>query len=723
MEALDRRIRMLRKLPPEERLAAVGAAFGLTPACEAEPLALLLIELASKSSPGRGLRGTRRGTAGLARTSAAAVLLLATRWRVVPPGLRQVALAAGRGRWAESLAALQPGQLAVHGEAIAELAIDSGDPALTGCLPPILALAESRAAAMAGQALLAIALRLSEPVHLGLLGLEETSPSLRPLLDAEAAPWTPAAVGELLAAVAAAVQGFENHGRKEVLLAALLLLESPRQTIGGGDALAVLVTDRDAPAGQTLRSAFRRAKAPIARQRAWLWLREEAVAAACTERIARAPTPADHAVLLALGHLAIAPARARHLAIVPIATRPAPSDQLPPGVPAGCRVHPTGPVPDRRTLAALPPACRRQVPRLVAALDADETTRAMALEPLLLEADPIARWNAAQVLVGGHARDYCFDRHALIAGHAALRACSLGVREAGRPRAADGPRRRFASGLARSPHPVVRAIGRAETDRLTPGGQNRLQLLAALRLHRATPEAFADWVRGRVESDDPSAGVAAMMVARRIGAVAAIEAVLLRLVAGSLATPAPGASRLAATAVASLGDLRSPRTESVLRECLRTHPDARVRANAAEALGRSRRPTTRDRLPAETAAETHHRVRASVLRAMLLPWPEPKGDRATDAAEALSAMLVDPRAEHRLAGVWVVQRSLRSGLEGELGRRWERLAGRVRWLADEDTDADVRTRATVVTTRLDAAIAGLGPKAMTIAGVEGEVNP
>ena len=723
MDAMEQQIRLLRKLPAEERLAAVGAAFGIAPAPEREPLALLLIELASKSSPGPGLRWTGRRAAGLARASAAAVSLLATRWRAVPPGLRQVALAAGRGRWGESLASLSSDQLALDGESIAELAIDSGDPALTGCLPQILEHADPRAAAMAGQALLAIALRLSDQIDLGLLGLEESSPSLRPVLDADAAPWTPAAVGSLLAAVTDAVQGFENHGRKEVLLAALILLEGPRQTIGGGDALTALVTDRDAPAGQTLRSAFRRAKAPIARQRAWLWLREEAVAAACTERIARAPTLADHAVLLALGHLAIAPARARHLAIVPIATRPAPTDQLPPGVPDGRRVHPTGPVPDRHTLAVLSPACRRQVPRLVAGLDADETTRAMALEPLLLEPDPIARWNAARVLGGAHARDYCFDRDALIAGHAALRACALGVREAGRPRAADGPRRRFAAGLARSPHPVVRGIGQIESDRLTPGGRNQLQLLAARRLHRATPEAFADWVRGRVESDDPAAGVAAMMVARRISAVAAIEAVLLRLVADSLASPAPGVSRLAATGVASLGDLRSPRTESVLRECLTAHPDARVRANAAEALGRSRRPATRERLPSETVAETHHRVRASVLRAMFLPWPEPKSERTTEAAEALSAMLVDPRAEHRLAGVWVVQRSLRLGLEGELGRRWERLAGRVRWLADEDTDADVRTRATVVTTRLDAAIAGLGPRSMTMVGAVGEVDP
>jgi len=719
MDALDQRIRLLRKLPPEERLAAVRSAFGLAPEPEREPLALLLIELASKPGRGRG-RGGSKGPAGRqARVSAGAIAALSTGWRAVPPGLRQVALAAGRGRYGEAVAALVPEELARYGESVAELVIDSGDPALTGCLPLILEHGDSRAAAMAGQALLAIALRLMEGVDVGLLGLDEHSPALRPVLDAEAAPWTPAQVQALLGAVAGAVDGFENHRRKEVLLAALILLESPRQGIGGGDALATLATDGDAPAGRTLRSAFRQARAPIARHRAWLWLREEAVAAACTERVARAPTLADHAVVLASGHLAMAPARARHLAIVPIATRPAPADQLPPGVADGRRVHPTGPVPDRRTLAGLSAACRRQVPRLVCGLEADDATRALALEPLLLDPDPIVRLNTARVLAGEQARDFCFDRDPLIAGHAALRACALGVSEEGRLRAGDEPRRRFAAGLARSPHARVRSIGRAESDRLTPGGQSPLRLLAARRMHRADPDAFAGWVRGAIESDGSEGGVAAMMVARRIGAVASIESVLLRLVGDSLASPASGASRLAATGVASLGDLRSPRTESVLRECLTAHPDARVRANAAEALGRSRRPATRERLPGETAAETHHRVRASVVRAMLLPWPEPKGNRATEAAESLSAMLVDPRAEHRLAGVWVVQRSLRSGLEGELGRRWERLAGRVRWLADADTDGDVRARAAVVTDRLDAAIAGLGPRAM---GVVGEVG-
>ncbi len=740
----------LRQLPPDERVSALGAAIGLAPPGEREGLVLLLVELASKSVPQKGLRlGAWFGKHRLSHNETAregAIEVLTRHWRVIPPGLRQVALAAGRGCWEGAFDALEPGDFAACGVSLSQLTLDACDPALTKFLPSILDHGDSRAGAMAGQALLGLALRLTELSDIALLGINQEAPSLKPVLDAEFLPWTPGAVQGLLEAVAVGVASFESHKRKEVLLAALVLLESPRQGVGGvggvvggggRDALADLALDSESPAAQTLRSVFRRARAPLGRQRAWVWLRERAVAAACTERIARAPTRLDHEVLLRLGHLALAPARNRDLAIVPIATKPAPVGQTPPGATPGRRLLADGVVPDQSVLSALSPMARRSVPRLIEALDANTTTRTLALDPFLTDPDPIARFNAARVTMGPTARDYCFDREGTIARHNALRASSAGIRESGRLRVGDGARRRFARGLCRSSHRAVRLIGGAEFDRVTPGGASTLQLLAARRTHTTDPGAFADWVRGIVDSAAPGEVVGTLMVCRRIGAIAAVESILLAIIADSLTETATtetaatdaakGASRVVATAVACLGELRAPRIVSVLRECMARHPDARVRANAADGLGRLRTVGTGSLSLDEVSIEEHHRVRGSVLRALLTPWPEPKGngqevDKTSQAAESLAVMLEDSRPSYRLAGVWVVQRSLRSGLEGVIGQRWDRLASRVRWLADEDFDPSVRARAVVVTNRLDAAMAGLGPRGVGGVGGGGGVG-
>ncbi|MBK7405214.1 MAG: hypothetical protein IPJ41_11420 [Phycisphaerales bacterium] len=149
----------------------------------------------------------------------------------------------------------------------------------------------------------------------------------------------------------------------------------------------------------------------------------------------------------------------------------------------------------------------------------------------------------------------------------------------------------------------------------------------------------------------------------------------------------------------------------MLVECLGRHPDSRVRANAADALGRSRREHPRGGTLAASAEDAHHRVKGSVLRTLVSPWPEAKPtDGAAFAVERLGKMLLDERSPHRLAAVWVVQRSLTAALQGGLGRRWREVESIVRWAADGDADAKVRARASMVVARLEAATEGLGPK-------------
>lgn len=699
MTPLDRRLTILRRMRPEERLAALDATLAQVAPAEREPLAILLIELAA---PGGA-------SPELARLRLLATRTLALHWAEAPLPLRRLALAACRGCWGRALEGAD-----VHGlpapalRSLADLAIDSGDPSLTPFLAGGLESPEASAATASAQALLAQAVRLAGEDDAALLGLERSCDALRCVLDPEAAQWSGAEFRELLAAIARGVDTFDTHRRKELLLAALVLLQRPCARGPHAAPLHQLVADRESAAGRALRSALRRARAPIARRRAWHWLRETSVAAACAERVARAPTVADHAALLAEAHLALSPLRQSRLRMLPIATRPAPAGSAPPGLNGAVRrLHPEGPAPDRVALQLLGFVARRQAPRLVACLDADEATRDLALDPFLLDPDPLARLAAARVVSPGAVRDFCFDGCEAVARHAAISAGACGVSESARLRAGDAHRRRFAAALARSPHPSVRRIGGEERDRLAPGASNAAQALAARRAWAADASSFVDWVRDTVRGGDERAAVGALMTCRRIAAVPAVEPLVLAIVRDSFAAPAPSA-RLAATAVACLGDLRTARVVEVLAECMERHPDARVRANAAEAVGRCGRAA---RLAGGLGEEHHHRVRASVLRSLLAPWPEPKpAPMAAGAAEALGRMLLDERGDHRLAGVWVLQRSLSAGMRGHLGRRWEELSTRVRWLADGDHDGRVRARAARVVERLDAAVAGIGPR-------------
>ncbi len=701
MGQMDRRIRILRRLRPGERLAAIAGALPHGSDAEREAISLLLVELAATEPAGGAGSQVRVG----------AVRTLAIQWRFVPTALRQLALAACRGAWAEAIAGLEERAIAEGGVSLAELVIDSSDPAAAGALPRVLEQGDAGAAAAAAQALLALAIRLTGQDEPALLGLERRAPALRPALDPDVPSWSDAEFRLVLDAVTRGVDSFDAHRRKELLLAALLLLERP-STCLQDTPLRALVSDPGSAAGRTLRSALRRGRAPIARGRAWDWLRETAVAGACAERLARAPTVADHAAVLEAGHLALAPAREAGLRLIPLSTRPAPAETVPPGAEGlRRRVHPDGPAPDRVSLQLLGFAARRRTPRFVACLEADEASRDLALDPFLTDPDPVVRLAASRVVSATAARDFCLDGCEAIARSAAFAVSACGVPESGRLRAGDAGRRRFARVLERSPHGPVRWIGVEESDRLTPGCRNASRAIAARRAFAADASTFVDWVRDTVRSGDADASVGALMTARRIRVVSEIEPLALSIIRESLHGRSAAPERLVATAVACLGDLRAGRAAGVLAECLARHHDPRVRSNAAEAFARCRRGEPLDGALEASLADAHHRVRASAVRTLLAPWPEPKPGAGASGASvgALGEMLLDARAPHRLAGVWVVQRSLSAGMRGVIGRRWQEVTARVRWLADGDADEAVRARAGAVVRRLDAALAGLGP--------------
>ena len=700
----------LARLGRNDLLAAVNAAWPHASTDERREYAWLLTQLASGLTPHQESGQRRR--AGDDAAGARAIGLLARLWSALDSEIRGVAVAAGRGKWSRGLETLSEQEFFAAGRSLSELAIDTDDAALLPVLGRVLQGGTSGHVQAAARALLVLSLRYADPVDASLLGIDSASTVMSPPLDPVPAQRSPGDVRALLEAVGAGVACFEDHGRKDVLLAALVLLEGPRRPKCPADPLVAMARDPASIAFSALRTAFRRGRVPLARQRAWVWLREESLAAACLDRLGRAATPEDHRAVLELGHLCLSPARSRSLVFVPIATRPAAANTRPPYVPSAPRLHPEGVIPDRTTASGLSVRARRRFPAFVAALGASGSPTTLALEAMLVDHDPVARLAACRVAPTAGARDWIFDEHRAIARHAALRACSLGIAETSRPRAGDARRRQSARPLARSQHEIVRNIGQLELERLNPGDRSPLSRLAARRLWMSDPSAFADWAKAK--ANGPAAeGVDALMTVRSIGAVRCVEKLLLSIVRDSIDSPDRLDPKLVATAVACLGELSATRVISVLEGCMARHADPRVRSNAAEALGRQRHlpgvhgPSGRAGSPFD---DEHHRVRASVVRSALVTEPKPAGPAVMMAVDVVADMLTDPRPSHRLAGVWVVQRSLGAPMASAVGMKWERVVGRVRWLADEDGDAAIRRRAGVVAHRLNASLLGLGQK-------------
>jgi HEAT repeat protein len=130
---------------------------------------------------------------------------------------------------------------------------------------------------------------------------------------------------------------------------------------------------------------------------------------------------------------------------------------------------------------------------------------------------------------------------------------------------------------------------------------------------------------------------------------------------------------IASAAVKALGSAGSEQAATELAQVL-DHRDSRVRANAVEAL--SEVESTRHVQKLATMAQTEaNRPRANAIQSLMQM-------QAGDAMTALTRMLSDDRAEHRISALWVVETM---GVV-EVARQVAELAG-------SDPAADVRSRA------------------------------
>jgi HEAT repeat protein len=251
-------------------------------------------------------------------------------------------------------------------------------------------------------------------------------------------------------------------------------------------------------------------------------------------------------------------------------------------------------------------------------------------------------------------------------------------------------------------------------DAFAPGP---LGALAARRWLARDRAGFLRALLERLESPEESRRLAAIMTARRLG----IESMVLESIVRACEDVSP---RVVATAAGALvGEAAAQPAVLGTLEKVSTHADPRVRSNAVESLGRIviRAARASDEPVVKRASnviramrnapgsDEHHRVRATALRELARAAALRPAAQIEPLGPALVEMLNDPRPAHRLAGVWLAERSLAAGFfeaRGDgvsLSRREavERLAE----LAGHDPDPRVLRRARAGVKRLHAELA------------------
>jgi hypothetical protein len=450
----------------------------------------------------------------------------------------------------------------------------------------------------------------------------------------------------LHSAVASVVRTFNKHRRSGPFLAAMLLLDPVTLAWrgGGGDALVEWLADQKHESHLAWRAAIKGAPGAVARRRAWQHLGRGAADRACLNRLASAPSAAEHAAVLELWHLVINPDRGRRFAA---------SQQRGAAALAG-----THPLPAAHHLEQLSPAARRATAHLTAVVEPDRTKRARVFDAIASDADPSVRLAAMVAAQPDHdvALRFCTDTDLHIA--------------------------RFAG---------IVAGDAAEVDPWSAGCEHsRLEALRLLRLDRS---GFLAQLRARIEDGSEAQRLDGILLAKRLGLGGELEIELLRALARDDGTE----GRLTATAVSALGDVPSGAAASAVKACV-GHPVGRVRANAVEVM---LSPKWGSHGHAQWAAsllelktDRHHRVRSTLLRGVLTAAGAPLAAARSSARLELMTMIGDERPLHRLAGLWAIERAISAGSRASVFQpHWNEVASRIAQLTGREPEAAVRERA------------------------------
>ncbi len=691
------RLTLARRLPVPLRIAALGEALACASPAESERLVPELLDLAVVPTfeGGRGavraarlLPFTKRRNE---RQSDLALTQLARCWRQVIPEYAQAVLAVGENRWSSLLPRLGTDPRTPVRLSLASLVGDAGDTRLAFLLTGMLHDQDAAVGDQAEQSLLVLSVSvLRQELAANPATARFVSGVIPPHLARVVHVGVRGPVDELCEHAAEGAMTIGEHRRRGPVVAALLMgsRQRLRSREDGAAALGAWLANERHPSQSVLRSVIRWSRAPTARLRALELLTREHLAVACLDRLLRSQSLLDHELVLGSAHLLARPRRAARLAgSKPTLARPARAR-------AKGRAEDDATLPSAGAVRQLSEEARRALPGLVMALPLGVQARRAVLDPLLADESAVVRHAACRVAPAAGLDEYCFDRDARVAGTAFLRWSNAG---AGVDRAADT---RVLGLAARSPHAQLRVWAGQDRD-LAEGGMGTVAGRLAIRRELAADRrAFVESLRLRLRGADAGVVLGALGQVRGLGVAAEFEGDVLGLASDGRADP-----RVLATAAAMLGQLSGARAAE-LAGVLSQHRDARVRANALEAMaklarrgiGAARGGIALESTVVELKTDAHHRVRANAIRAGLL--------EACGAVEGSSVaqMLMDSRPMHRLAGVWLAGRVLSTPARTALGAQLPEFVARIGELARHDEDPRVRARARACGQRLEAAL-------------------
>ncbi|MCX5661107.1 MAG: HEAT repeat domain-containing protein [Planctomycetota bacterium] len=522
---------------------------------------------------------------------------------------------------------------------VANLVRAAGDPRLAGLLTDLLRHGDAAVQPVAAEGLLELATACREAsLRAG------TSPRTASRTESEIEPHgatgTPASASAranaravdhqdilLLPASTIALQGaidealaIFHHHRQTAVLQALLLM-SPRPM-----PLAMrIMSDRAHPAVTPVREMLAKADSAAARRAATALARLPGLAAGALAGILRAAATGRLPDVIAGGaHLLAAGPVSRALAHLPDPGRACPA--------AG-------------DVAAYPPALAPLAAAWIAGLPLEPGQKIAALASYSRAAHPSARLAALRRLLAlGHDREpaaldavaaFCADPDTAIA-RIALRHL-IRTRWQGLPR--------LLLGLVHAPDPGIRHLAASH---LAPLGFQRFwdawpkldhaRQLAAGRALIKLDASFPRLLGERLTHPERPSALRALSIIHTLNQGSLFEQPLVALSRSADEV-------VAASAVRAMGSAESEESLHAIEGAL-NHHDSRVRANAVEAL--EQRQSTRHIKKLLAMAETDdNRPRANAIHALMQM-------RTSDALGALSRMLDDPQAPHRVSALWLV---------------------------------------------------------------------
>jgi HEAT repeat protein len=460
----------------------------------------------------------------------------------------------------------------------------------------------------------------------------------------------------LIEAVEQAVVLYSRHDQPDVLSAMLWLMPRPMP-----EALAAL---RSAEHAATEPLAHRlTADSDTASRRALLGLIAiRPLADACGRALSDANLSQSLGEVLETGHLLAMPAVTRALGRVR---------------------RPETLWPDAKQHSAMPTHARRWLPTYLAATTPDTHEQVARLASLSRRTDPPTRLAVLRRLLAIARSRNADDRAAADNANDAIALLTrdpepaiartalwhlIQVDYAGLPR--------ILADLVNSRHPAIRRLA---SKHLAPLGFDRywdawpkLDPKRRVAAGRALIKIDGDFHRhlaNRLASRDPDKRLRALGIIATLNQGCFFEEVLLDLCACH-------DERIVASAVKALSGCTSEAAKKTLDLALE-HDDARIRANALEAISHSQAAENLDKL-LDMAQDQAQRPRANAIKALLEL-------RAKDALPSLTRMLNDQRAQHRISALWLID---------ELGIL--HLARLVAEMSLSDEDERVKKRAGVV---------------------------